>query len=410
MHSQELFDLSRDLFPGGVNSPVRFYQPFPRFMQRGKGSRIFDIDGNEYIDYCLGFGPMILGHADENVITAIKEQSSDGSLFGAPTLRELDLGDTIRSAIPSIESMRFTNSGTEATMHVLRLARYFTGRDLLVKISGGFHGSHDMSLDTDNNFDGSAKNVTIEVPYNDSEAIESVFKRYGKRIAALIMEPVLGNIGVVPPKIEFLREARSVTQQYDSLLIFDEVITGFRFHFGGYQDIVNIKPDLTTLGKIIGGGLPVGLFGGRKDIMSKVAPEGKFYQQGTFSANPLVMAAGIATLDKLRHMDYGRLGKYTSSLVEHIRKIFRDSGIDATVNSVGSMFTVFFTKKEVIDNQGAQLSDGTMYGKFFDSLLKNGIFIPGSKLESCFVSFSHTDKDLERTKKILDQIPEEMVS
>ena len=408
MHSQELFDLSRDLFPGGVNSPVRFYQPFPRFMQRGKGSRIFDIDGNEYIDYCLGFGPMILGHADENVIAAIKEQSLDGSLFGAPTLRELDLGDTIRSAISSIENMRFTNSGTEATMHVLRLARYFTGRDLLVKISGGFHGSHDMSLNTDRDFDGSAKNVTIEVPFNNSEALESVFKKYGKRIAALILEPVLGNVGVVPPRIEFLKHARSVTQQYDSLLIFDEVITGFRFHFGGYQDIVKIKPDLTTLGKIIGGGLPVGLFGGRKDIMSKVAPEGKFYQQGTFSANPVVMAAGIATLDKLRHADYGKLEKYTASLVEHIKKTFKNQEMDVTVNRVGGMFTVFFTKNEVIDNEGAQRSDDTMYARFFNSLLENGIFIPGSKLETCFVSFSHTEADLRQTKEILDNISEKM--
>jgi len=409
MTSGNLFNRSTKLFPGGVNSPVRFYKPHPRFMDHGNGSKIFDVDGNEYLDYCLGFGPMILGHADDRVVKSASEQLNKGSLFGAPSLPEIELGEKIKTAIPSIEKMRFTNSGTEATMHVLRLARYFTGRDLLVKIEGGFHGSHDMALNTKHDLNDDDKNVTLEVPFNDIEKLDSLFRNYGKRIAALIMEPVLGNIGVIPPDPSFLKEARAISDQYDSLLIFDEVITGFRFHFGAYQDIVNIKPDLTTLGKIIGGGLPVGLFGGRSDIMDKVAPLGKFYQQGTFSGNPVVMASGNATLDVLKHEKYERLDEYANSLTEHIRKTFRESGIDVVVNRFGSMFTVFFTSNEVRDNEGAQQSNGYQYRKFFNLMLENGIFVPGSKLESCFISFAHDDKDLKRTLTVVDIVAEALV-
>ncbi len=408
MKSTDLFNTSRKLFPGGVNSPVRFYEPFPRFMERGKGSRIFDVEGNEYIDYCLGFGPMILGHADENVVESTYQQLKRGSLFGAPTQAEIELGEKIRSAIPSIENMRFTNSGTEATMHALRLARYLTGRDLVVKIEGGFHGSHEIALKAQKNLDNDEGNVTLEIPFNDLEALDSLFKMYGKRIAALIMEPVLGNIGVIPPEMSFLKEARSITERYDSLLIFDEVITGFRFHFGGYQDIVGIKPDITTLGKIIGGGLPVGLFGGREDLMRNVAPLGKFYQQGTFSGNPVVMASGNATLDELKNKDYGRMDRYSNSLVTHMKMSFESKGIDTVINRVGSMFTVFFTRNKVESNEGAQRSSTQLYNRFFGLMLKHGIFIPGSKLESCFVSFAHGDQDLKRTVDAIDLIAEEM--
>ncbi len=397
MSSESLFRDASTLFPGGVNSPVRYYEPYPRFMASASGARIRDVDGKAYIDHCLAFGPMILGHGNEKVRAALHSQIDAGILYGAPSQAEISLGRLIREGIPSIEMMRFTNSGTEATMHALRLARHFTGRDLILKVSGGFHGSHQMALEAQAYREGSEppRFSTVEVEYNNTDEIQSAFRTLGKRIAAFITEPVLGNVGVVPPDIQFLKAARELTTEYDSLLIFDEVITGFRSSYGGFQDSVGIRPDLTTLGKIIGGGLPVGLFGGRRDIMEEVAPRGKFYQQGTFSGNPVSMAAGQATLSLLREMDYSVPSGYVKKLAAGVQEIMGDAGIDIHLNSWGTMFTIFFSPHPVTDGRSAEMASQSTYGKFFRALLDLGVFIPKSQMEACFASFAHTKEDLE---------------
>lgn len=397
MSSESLFNRASSLFPGGVNSPVRAYSPYPRYIRSGSGSRIVDEDGKEYVDYCLAFGPMILGHANHEVDERLKAQVDLGLTFGAPGRLEVELGERIRKAIPSIEMMRFTNSGTEATLHAIRLARHYTGRGMILKLEGGFHGAHDYSLYPVKQEEASENigNITIETPFNDIEALRRTFGRFGNRIAALILEPVMGNIGVVPPDPEFLREARRMTQEYGSLLIFDEVITAFRFHYGGYQDLAGTKPDLTTMGKIIGGGLPVGLFGGRRDIMENISPSGKLYQQGTFSANPMTMAGGLATLDVLSRSDYSVPAAHARKIAESAEKIFQEAGIPVKANQAGTMFTIFFNGDRVKDNVTASRSDTGMYLRFFTELLQHGVFTPKSQFEACFVSFAHTEDDLE---------------
>ena len=410
MLSEKLFKEASTLFPGGVNSPVRYYDPFPRFIKEGKGSRIIDVDNSRYIDYCLGFGPMILGHGDHDVVEAVQEQADKGFSFGAPGESEVRLAEIIREAVPSVEMMRFTNSGTEATMHAIRLARHFTKRNLIVKIEGGFHGSHDYALDSVpyNRSGNTDQNITIEVPFNDVEALNDAFRRYGNKIAALILEPVMGNIGVVSPDLEFLRVSRNLTTESGSLLIFDEVITAFRFGYKGYQDVVGIRPDLTTMGKIIGGGLPIGLFGGREEIMKNVAPRGKLYQQGTFSGNPLSMISGGATLTRLKKLDYKKPTEYTERLSKEIAKIMDDEGINVTVNQAGTMFTIFFNREPVVDYATAARSDSGLFFRFFLEMLKNGIFVPKSQLEACFVSFAHGKEEytdtLEAVRKSVSAI------
>ena len=410
MSSKSLFSRASGLFPGGVNSPVRFYEPYPRFIRSGDGPRITDEDGREYIDYCLAFGPMILGHANHEVVEAIKLQASSGISFGTPSKSEVELAEAIREAVPSMEMMRFTNSGTEATMHAIRLARHFTGRSLILKVEGGFHGSHDYALITApySTFKDPKKQATIEVPFNNSEALRSVFSQFGKEIAAFIVEPALGNIGVVEPDKEFLQEARKLTTEYGALLIFDEVITGFRFHNGAYQDMLGIRPDLTTLGKIIGGGLPVGLFGGREDIMRNVAPSGKLYQQGTFSGNPVTMAAGLATLRVLQKSDYSVPVDYVRELSGGIDSALREVGVQASVNSIGTMFTVFFNQGTVSDNASALRSNTARFTKFFNELLDRGVFIQKSQFEACFVSFAHTREDISQTLDIIREISSDL--
>ncbi|MFG1544909.1 MAG: glutamate-1-semialdehyde 2,1-aminomutase [Thermoplasmataceae archaeon] len=396
MSSESLYKESREIFPGGVNSPVRFYEPYPRFIRSASGSRIYDADGREYVDHCLAFGPLILGHGNQRVMKALQAQMERGILFGAPSEGEIQLGKAIREAIPSVEMMRFTNSGTEATMHALRLARHHTGRDLILKISGGFHGAHDMALsaapykpDTD-----PARYSTLEIAFNDIPGLETVFRNLGPRIAAFITEPVLGNVGVVPPDPEFLKASRELTSDSGSILIFDEVITGFRSSFGGYQDMIGVKPDMTTLGKIIGGGLPVGMFGGRRDIMEDVAPSGTFYQQGTFSGSPLAMAAGYATLQELKNVDYTGICSYVTKLGDEIVDFAGQKGIDIQFNRSGTMFTVFFNNREITDGTAALRSRTDLYTRFFNTMLNNGVFIPKSQFEACFNSSVHTLDDL----------------
>ena len=410
MSSDSLFSRAKSLFPGGVNSPVRFYPPYPRFMAKGVGSKLIDEDGNEYIDYCLAFGPMILGHSRAEVVEAIREQAGKATSLGTPGSMEVELGERIRSAIPSMEMIRFTNSGTEATMHAIRLARHFTGRPLILKVEGGFHGSHDYALESVPFTEpvDPARRATIEVPYNDTEALNAAFQKYGKSIAAFILEPVLGNVGVVEPQPGYLQEARKVTEEYGSLLIFDEVITGFRSSYGAYQDVAGVRPDLTTLGKIVGGGLPVGVFGGRADIMKNVAPSGKFYQQGTFSGNPLSMAGGIAALDALKGLDYSRPKSLAGQIAEGARLAFSNAGIEVRVNVSGTMFTVFFNSNDVVDSRTASTSNRELFSEYFNGLLENGIFIAASQMEASFLSFAHSHGDVSKTIEVIKAVAEKI--
>ncbi len=409
MKSEELFNEALKLFPMGVNSPVRYYSPVPVMFSQGKGSKIIDVNGNEYIDYSMGFGPMILGHANEEVALEIKSQIDNGILFGSITENEITLGKIIKNAVKSIEKMRFTNSGTEATMHAVRLARGYTGRKYILKMEGGYHGAHDYALiksgsGTMTFGTPSSAGIPEEVSktvlvgqYNDRSNIESIFREFGSEIAAVITEPVLGNTGVVNPEDGFLKFLREITERYSSLLIFDEVITGFRFGFKGYQDIVNIKPDLTTMGKIIGGGAPVGLFGGREDIMNKISPGGNVYEAGTFSGNPLTMSSGIATLNILKNKDYGYINNYTDKLVNGINEIIEENKITAGINKCYSMFQLFFNNKRVNDYNTAKLSDAVKFKKMFELLLKEGIYLPPSQFETNFISFAHNGGDLNST-------------
>ena len=410
MSSSSLYTRAKSLFPGGVNSPVRFYPPYPKFMSRGEGSKLIGEDGNEYIDYCLAFGPMILGHSRKEVVEAIREQAGKATSLGTPGRLEVELGERIRSAIPSMEMIRFTNSGTEATMHAIRLARFFTGRPLILKIEGGFHGSHDYALESvpyTGPIDPSQR-ITIEVPYNDANALNAAFQKYGRNIAAFILEPVLGNVGVVAPQPGYLQEARKITEEYGSLLIFDEVITGFRSSYGAYQNIVEVKPDLTTLGKIVGGGLPVGVFGGREDIMENVSPSGKFYQQGTFSGNPLSMAGGIAALDVLKGLDYSLPKSLAKQIAEAARLAFFKAGVEVKVNVSGTMLTVFFNHNDVVDSKTASTSNSELFSKYFNGLLENGIFIAGSQMEASFLSFAHSKGDVGKTIEVIKSVAEKI--
>ncbi len=410
MSSSSLYTRAKSLFPGGVNSPVRFYPPYPKFMSRGEGSKLIGEDGNEYIDYCLAFGPMILGHSRKEVVEAIREQAGKATSLGTPGRLEVELGERIRSAIPSMEMIRFTNSGTEATMHAIRLARFFTGRPLILKIEGGFHGSHDYALESvpyTGPIDPSQR-ITIEVPYNDANALNAAFQKYGRNIAAFILEPVLGNVGVVAPQPGYLQEARKITEEYGSLLIFDEVITGFRSSYGAYQNIVEVKPDLTTLGKIVGGGLPVGVFGGREDIMENVSPSGKFYQQGTFSGNPLSMAGGIAALDVLKGLDYNLPTSFAKQIAEAARLAFFKAGVEVKVNVSGTMLTVFFNHNDVVDSKTASTSNSELFSKYFNGLLENGIFIAGSQMEASFLSFAHSKGDVGKTIEVIKSVAEKI--
>lgn len=410
MSSDSLYNKAKSLFPGGVNSPVRYYKPYPKFMTGGSGSRLTDEEGRNYIDYCLAFGPLILGHSRKEVVEAIQEQAAKTTSIGTPSKREIDLGERIKSAIPSMEMIRFTNSGTEATMHAIRLARFFTGRPLVLKIAGGFHGAHDDALESIpfSQLSNPSSRSTIEVPFNDTEALHAVFGKFGKYISAFILEPVLGNVGVVNPKSGYLKEARKITEEYGTLLIFDEVITGFRSSYGAYQDIAGIKPDLTTLGKIVGGGLPVGVFGGREDIMKNVSPSGKFYQQGTFSGNTLTMAAGTAVLDVLKQSDYKIPKSHANRIAEEARRIFSKSGVNVKVNVSGTMFTVFFNNNDVVDSRTAGTSNRELFAEYFNGLLENEIFIASSQMEASFVSFAHSDEDVKKTVEALRSVAEKI--
>jgi len=410
--SQDLFRTAATLIPGGVNSPVRACKSVhcdPLFIARAEGSRLFTEDGDELIDYVMSWGPMLLGHNHPEVAAAIAATAAKGTSFGAPCRLEVELAQAVVDAVPGIEMVRMVSSGTEATMSALRLARGYTGKNGVIKFHGGYHGHADAFLASAGS--GVATQSIPGTPgvpadvvkhthlahYNDLEAVEALFADHGSDIAAVIVEPVAGNMGLVLPRPGFLEGLRELTRIHGALLIFDEVITGFRVAFGGAQAAFGIDPDLTCLGKIIGGGLPVGAYGGKREIMSHVAPSGGVYQAGTLSGNPLAMAAGLATLKALAGQDYPALASRTESFSRELENILRGKGVPVTRNHMASIFTLFFTATPVTDFASAQTADSTLFVSFYQQMRTQGIYLAPSGFECAFTSFAHADQDLERT-------------
>ena len=411
--SEALFTRAVELMPGGVNSPVRAFRGVggtPRFIASASGATMTDVDGRTYVDYVGSWGPMILGHADTEVIEAIREALARGTSYGAPTALEVEMAEEIIDAVPSVEMVRMVNSGTEATMSALRLARGATGRDKIVKFEGCYHGHGDsllvkagsgvatLGLPDSPGVTASVAQNTITAPFNDTAALEEVFAEHGADIAAVIVEPVVGNMGCVPPREGYLQALSDVTKRHGSILIFDEVMTGFRLARGGAQELYGVTPDLTTLGKIIGGGLPVGAYGGRRDIMEQIAPAGPVYQAGTLSGNPLAMTAGLATLKRLRDRAvYERLEEAGRRLCDGLTEAAREAGVETVTNRVGSMFTTFFTDAPVTDWPTAARADRAAYGRFFHSMLGEGVYLAPSQFEAAFIGVAHTDELLDKT-------------
>lgn len=411
--SKERYKTACNYIPGGVNSPVRAFKSVgltPLFIDHASGSHIHDIDGNEFVDYVCSYGPLILGHSHPQVVEAICAAASKGTSFGAPCEKEIELAQLICQAIPSVEEVRMVNSGTEATMSAVRLARAFTGRDKIVKFEGCYHGHADtflikagsglLTAGTPNS-PGIPEDVaahTLVARYNDIESVQNLFDRFGSEIAAVIVEPVAGNMGLVLPDIDFLKMLRTITKASGSLLIFDEVITGFRLNYGGFQNMVGISPDLTTLGKIIGGGLPVGAYGGTREIMERISPQGDVYQAGTLSGNPLAMAAGAATLNILKDNDwYDRMEVLAHLLTGKLKTILEDNELYCSINSIGSLFSVFFTSQEVVDYEAVKSCDTDLYARVFRKLLQQGVYFPPSQFEVCFLSCAHDLNDINFT-------------
>ena len=413
--SRRLQKRAEQLIPGGVNSPVRAFKAVEceaPFLVRGQGSHIWDADGNEYIDYVGSWGPLILGHADPAVLDAILNAAGNGTSFGASTPAEADLAEIVVEAFPTVEKIRFVSSGTEATMSAIRLARAFTKRKYIIKFEGCYHGHADALLVKAGSgiatfaIPGSAgvleeiSQFTIALPFNNTEVLEQVFNKYRHQIACVIVEPVVGNMGCVPGNGGYLANLRTITEREKTVLIFDEVMTGFRVAYGGAQELYGIKPDLTTFGKIIGGGLPVGAYGGPSQIMDLVSPLGPMYQAGTLSGNPLAMAAGIAQLKNLREKKseiYPRLETLSAKLVEGVASAAKDAGVPLTFNRVGSMFTWFFNPDPVTDWESAVKSDTAAFGRFFRGMLEAGIYLPPSQFEAAFLSAAHSEEDVEKT-------------
>ena len=393
--------------PGGVNSPVRAYRSVggtPPFIVRGEGAHIFDADGNEFIDYIGSWGPLLIGHRHPEILAALQEAMGRGTSFGAPTEQEIEMAETIRELVPSMQLVRLVNSGTEATMSALRVARGFTGRDITIKFEGCYHGHVDsllvkagsgvatLGLPDSPGVPRGFSDTTITLPYNSVPALQQAFSERGAQIAAVIVEPVCGNMGCIPPAGGFLEAIRALTAKHGALLIFDEVMTGFRVASGGAQQLFNIQPDLTTLGKVMGGGLPIAAYGGRRDVMECVAPSGPIYQAGTLSGNPLAVAAGLAMLRYIQKHPgiYDRLNHVAGELAACAPK-------NVTVNRVGSMLTWFFTSEDVTDYESAKTSDTAKFGRFFHSMLERGVYLPPSQFEAMFVSAAHTEEDIART-------------
>jgi glutamate-1-semialdehyde 2,1-aminomutase len=413
--SKELQKRAEQFMPGGVNSPVRAFRAVggePPLIVRGEGARMYDADGNDYIDYVLSWGPLMLGHCAPEVVEAVTEATRKGTSFGASTPAEADLAEAVLDAFPSMEKLRFVSSGTEATMSAIRLARAYTNRKFILKFEGCYHGHSDALLVKAGSgvatfgIPGSAGvpeefvQFTIAIRYNDTKALEEAFAKFKSQIACVIIEPVVGNMGCVPPNPGYLEFVREITKREGTVLIFDEVMTGFRVSYGGAQELYNIKPDLTTLGKVIGGGLPVGAYGGPAELMNMISPLGPVYQAGTLSGNPLAMAAGLAMLCGLRDARneiYPRIDRLSSKLVNGITEAAREAGITITPNQVGSMFTWFFTDKKVTDWESASTCNTEQFGHFHRGMLDAGVWLPPSQFEAAFLSAAHTDQDIEDT-------------
>ncbi len=413
-----LYQKALGMMPGGVNSPVRAFKAIgipPAFIDRGKGAHLWDVDGNEYVDYVGSWGPMILGHAHPRVVAALKKAAPNGTSFGAPTRLEIDLAARVKRAYPSIELLRMVSSGTEAVMGAIRIARGFTGRDKILKFEGCYHGHGDsllvkagsgattFGIPDSLGVPESLARHTLTAPFNDLEAVRTLVRENLGQIACIIVEPIVGNMGVVLPEEGFLEGLRKICDGDGIVLIFDEVITGFRVAFGGAQELYGIKADLTCLGKIIGGGLPVGAYGGKQAIMERVAPLGGVYQAGTLSGNPMAMTAGIETLDLLKSKKvYQTLDEKTSYLTEAISKAAEERGIPVTINRAAGLFTVFFTQGPVTDYQKAKMSDTKRFAQFFIQMMEQGIYLPPSQFEAWFVSLAHSQKDLDGTIEACD--------
>ena len=411
MKSEQLFKEAKNYLPGGVDSPVRAYKPYPFFAKHGKGSKIFDVDGNTYIDYCLAYGPLVLGHANYHVINAVKNQLEQGSAFGVPTQKEIDLAKLVIKKVPCAEMVRFVNSGTEATMSAIRLARAATGKKKIIKFEGSYHGAHDYVLvqsgsgaaglpDSPGVPEDTTKN-TVLVPFNDEEVILNLVQTEND-IAAVIVEPIMGNIGCIAPKEGYLKFLRKITEENNIILIFDEVITGFRIAEGGAQEYYNVTPDLVTLGKILGGGFPMGALAGKKELMEMIAPSGSVYQAGTFNGNPISVTAGLSMLNQLDKKFYTEMDNKGTYLRGLIGDILEDNSLNYKLAGLSSMFQIYFTENEVYDYKDAKTANTDIFNGYFHKLLKEGIFIPPSQFECCFISLMHDNEELDKTAEIID--------
>jgi glutamate-1-semialdehyde 2,1-aminomutase len=412
MKSEELFKESQKFLPGGVDSPVRAYKPYPFFAEYAKGSKIVDVDGKSYLDYCLAYGPMVLGHANPDVMAEVITQIKKGSAYGVPTENEIELAKLVVKKVPCAEMVRFVNSGTEATMSAIRLARAATNRKKIIKFEGAYHGAHDYVLvksgsgaaglpDSPGVPDETTKN-TILIPFNNEEAIVDIIKAEGESIAAIIVEPIMGNIGIIPPMEKYLEFLRDITLENGIILIFDEVITGFRISEGGAQEYFGVTPDLVTFGKILGGGFPIGAISGKKELMEMLAPSGNVYQAGTFNGNPISITAGLATLKQLNNSFYSEMDTKGDILRNGIRDILDEHSLNYQVAGLSSMFQIYFTENEVWNYEDAKKADTRKFNIFFQTLLNKGIFIPPSQFECCFLSKMHDNVNIQNTLDIIE--------
>jgi glutamate-1-semialdehyde 2,1-aminomutase len=423
--SEKLFERAKTLIPGGVNSPVRAFAPYPFFTASSRGSHIRDVDGKDYIDYCLAYGPLILGHSPPVVIEAVRAQLGKGTLYGTPTVQEVELAELICEAVPSAEMVRLVTTGAEATMSAIRAARAYTGRKKVVKFEGCYHGAYDSMLVKAGSgattfgipdslgVPAETTSNTVVCPFNNLESLQKIVKEEKDNLAAVIMEPVIGNIGVVPPRKGYLKGVRELTEENDVVLILDEMITGFRLAFGGAQEYYGVEPDVTTLGKILGGGFPLAAFAGQKEIIQMIAPAGKAYQAGTYSGNPISVTAALVTLKALKRggkQFYQKLEAKQEKITSALKRMTEEHGVAAQVNSVGSMFQIFFTNHRVYDYGTAKTSNTQLFIAYHTRLLKNRIFIPPSQFETCFISSEHSDQDVKETIDAAEKIFGELSS